>query len=405
LNPPTGNWCRRTAGTILQVARPSSFFDACYGMRLPLAAIVILAVALPWYVAVGIKTNGDWLRGFLGDHNIGRFLEAKENHSGPIFYYAIALLMGCFPWSVFFPSAIWYLRSSMIQKEVGSRCAKHLTGRSNKDSRPRFEPRVTLPETSSNRFVDSNRFVACWAGLWFIFFSLASTKLPNYVLPMYPALALIVANYLDRWQRAPRSVQAWSFRMSCRALGAVGIVVMIGIPIAASVFLPGEEWLLVIGAVPLLGAALAYAASAKFQRFKVIRTLVITAVALAVMVTGIAPVSVGDHQDSPKIVRAARKIAGTSDVEVAAFNYFSPNLVFYAGRPVPRLSQPEDVTRFLSQHPNGFVVTRSDRISRHIEKLKGSAEVSRHRQFLRNHDLVVIGHPSTIAIRGSTMTR
>ena len=372
LSTPSGPWWRRSLVTLVQVMRPSRILLASWKMRVVLGAAVVLAIALPWYVAVGLKTDGAWLRGFLGDHNVGRFLGAKENHSGPIFYYVIALFMGCFPWSVFLPLAVWQLRTRLVK---GDSCG------------------------------DSDRFVACWAGVWFVFFSFASTKLPNYVLPMYPALALISARYLHDWQLAPVGHGAVSFRHCCRVLGVIGVLMMVGIPIAMSILMPGEEWLLLIGAIPLIGAALAFVASQREQRPRAIRILSVSAVALTVLMLGIAPTRVSPHQDSPNLTDAARRAAGTSDIELATIDYFSPNLVFYAGHPVQFLGQPNDVVKFFEEHPRGFVITRSDKLKRLTEPMPQIVEVARHRRFLCNHDLVLLGPPTNLALLKDSVAR
>ena len=112
--------------------------------------------------AVTIQTNGAWTAGFLGVHNVGRFLAPMESHRGPIIYYFVVLFAGTFPWSVFLPLAardLWQRLQSAERNEA-------------------------------------DVFTACWALTWLIFFSLAQTKLPNYILPMYPAIALIVSRSL-----------------------------------------------------------------------------------------------------------------------------------------------------------------------------------------------------------------
>lgn len=365
LSQPSGPWWQRGLVTTIQVMRPSRIVEASWRMRVVLGAAVVLTIALPWYVLVGLKTDGAWLRGFLGDHNVGRFLGAKENHSGPIFYYLIAIFMGCFPWSVFLPLAVWQLKTRLMK---------------------------------GDSWCDSDRFVACWAGVWFVFFSFASTKLPNYVLPMYPALALISARYLRDWQLAPVGHGSISFRHCCRVLAVIGVLMMIGIPVAMSILMPGEEWLLMIGAIPLTGAALAFVASQREQRPRAIRILSITAIALTVTMVGIAPARISPHQDTPKLTEAARRTAGTSNIEVAAIDYFSPNLVFYAGHPVQRLRQPDDVAQFFAEHPRGFVVTRSDKLKRLTEPMPLIVEVARHRRFLRQHDLVLLMKSPDVAL-------
>lgn len=372
LATPSGSRWKRSVVIVWQVMRPSRILSTSLAMRVLLGAVVVLVIALPWYVIVGVQTDGAWLRGFLGDHNVGRFLGPKENHSGPVFYYVIALLMGCFPWSVFLPVGIWQL-SQRLAKSVEQR----------------------------DSWNDSDRFVACWAGVWFVFFSLASTKLPNYVLPMYPALALISARYLHGWQLAPASLGTVTFRNCCRVLAVVGVVLMIAIPIAASLLLPGDEWLSLIGAIPLIGASLAYVAAQREQRPHAIRILSVSAIAFVVLMVAIAPSRIGLHQDSPKLAAAARHAAGTTDIKLATFNYFSPNLVFYAGQPIQRLQQANEIAQFFEQHPRGFLVTRSDKLHRLTEALATTplVEVTRHRSFLRNHDLVLLSRPTDIALQ------
>ena len=171
--------------------------------------------------------------------------------------------------------------------------------------------------------------------------------------------------------------------------------------------MPGDEWLFLIGAIPLLGASLAYVAAQREQRPRAIRILAVSAVSFVILLVAIAPSRIGLHQDSPKLAEAARYAAGSTDIKLATFNYFSPNLVFYAGQPIQRLRQADEIALFFEQHPHGFLVTRSDKLSRLTEALAKTPlqEVTRHRSFLRNHDLVLLGRPVDIAARGDSATR
>ncbi len=364
LQAATGPWWRRWLLTTAQIMHPLRILRAGIAMRLALGACIVLVVALPWYVVVGLQTEGAWLRGFLGDHNLGRFLEPKENHGGPIFYYAIVLMMGCFPWSVFLPTAVWQLRGRL---------------------------------RNGSQWNDSDRLVACWVGVWFIFFSLARTKLPNYVLPMYPALALITAHYLSEWKSAATGWGQISFRNSCRALGVAGLLIMIGFAITAFILLPGAEYLMAVGLIPMIGAGLASVAAIREQRERALRIMTGTAISLAVVMLGFAPSVIGNHLDSPKLAAAARVASGKQRPEIATIEVFSPSLVFYARQPVSGLRKPADVTEFFQRNPDGFVVTRADR----IENLPDSSrlvEVARCRRFLRRYDVVLLSAGTPVAM-------
>jgi 4-amino-4-deoxy-L-arabinose transferase-like glycosyltransferase len=368
----TGSWWRRYVQVVLQVFRLGPFFQTALAMRLIWGGLIVMAVALPWYVLVGLKTDGAWLKGFLGDHNLGRFLEPKENHSGPIFYYAVVLLMGCFPWSVFLPLAVWQLRSRLIKGAAWS---------------------------------DSDRLLACWTGVWFVFFSLARTKLPNYVLPMYPALALVTARFLHEWTMSAVGTGMVSFRHCLRALSFVGVVIMVGIPIASTILFPGEQLLSLIGVVPLVGGAIAYLATLQEQRTRALRVICVTAVTLAVLVVGIAPLRVGQHLDSPKLADAARLISGSDRPTMATIDAYAPSLIFYAKKPVEGLRRPDDVTTFLKEHPDGFVVTRADRMGKLPLKENHLVEVSRCRRFLRRYDVVLLARSQQVAAAGAATQR
>ena len=54
-----------------------------------------------------VATKGQWIAGFWGAHNQGRFLAAMEGHGGPFYYYALVVPLGCLPWSAFGLPALW----------------------------------------------------------------------------------------------------------------------------------------------------------------------------------------------------------------------------------------------------------------------------------------------------------
>src|SRR4051812_21487795 len=199
---------------------PLHFLKTCWSMRPLTALFAAAAVALPWYFAVGVATNGEFLRSFFFEHNLGRATASLENHGGTIFYYPIAILVGFFPWSIFaIPVAI----------------------------------DTALQLRRRDRFHAGYLLAACWVGVYVALFSVARTKLPSYVTPCYPALALLVGDYIDRWSRQAASVaQGWLIAaFSCLAI--VGIAVAVAVPLAAKQMLPGEEWLGLIGLIPLAG--------------------------------------------------------------------------------------------------------------------------------------------------------
>ena len=200
--------------------------------RLILSVLVFLGVAAPWYVWVGVDTKGKWLAGFWIDHHQERLLTVLDNHGGPIFYYLVVTMVGLAPWSVF----------------------TYVTGRHFLSRDPERDERTRA----------GLRFLVCWVGVFLVAFSLARTKLPNYVLPLYPAAAVLLAGYLDRWRRGLDRLPAWTTWLSVGCFGLVGITTVLAIlaisgtlPGVRGRVYPGLERLVYLGLPAIVGAAAA----------------------------------------------------------------------------------------------------------------------------------------------------
>jgi 4-amino-4-deoxy-L-arabinose transferase-like glycosyltransferase len=362
LKAPEGNRWKRSLIILRQLLRPGSIIEAANGMHLLAGIGIAAAVALPWYLTVGIQTKGAWLQGFLFDHNLGRALSPKENHDGFPFYQLyqlVALHFGCFPWSVFLPVAVYRMWERF------------------RDEAP-WRP--------------SDLLLACWAGVWFIVFSLVSTRLPNYLLPMYPAAALILARYFHEWMHEDEGVGVYSFNLCCRAMGLVSILLVIGVYIAGFLLLGGEAWISLIWIIPIIAAFIAVKFLDREQRLRVMQTLIGMAVLLAFIVIGFAPLTVTKYQDTPKFIADARRIAKGADVEIGTYAYFQPTVLFYAGKKTPVLKSPREVADFMASHPHPYVITRPSELTELRNELTSDiVELSRHRNFLRRDELILIG--------------
>ncbi|HEY2881297.1 MAG TPA: glycosyltransferase family 39 protein, partial [Pirellulales bacterium] len=248
---------------------------------------VVLCVAGPWFLLVGVQTGGEFLWTFFGVQNIGRFMSAMDNHSGGIWYYFPAILIGFFPWSIFMvPTAIDLFR----------RCRQHTWSR-------------------------GALFLVCWATVVVGFFSIASTKLPSYVLPAYPALALATACFLDRWLCMPEAVSRWWPRCSFGVLLSVGIVAVVG---AAEVLSAGGRWhkviekfdltpeisslmpaVIAVGTVLIVGAMACLALTKLKQRAGAVVALAVTGLAF-LLALGVVARQVDRFQPSPSVAAAIR---------------------------------------------------------------------------------------------------
>ncbi|MDQ6680414.1 MAG: glycosyltransferase family 39 protein [Pseudomonadota bacterium] len=139
-------------------------------LHLGVGLIVLLAIVEPWFMLVS-QHNPEFLRFFFIHEHLQRYLSTVHHREGAWWYFVPQLLVGFLPWL----GLSW----SMVQTVRAERAGKTL--------RP-----ICL--------------LAVWAATVFIFFSLSDSKLPGYILPLYPALAILAARTLDRldprqWQR------------------------------------------------------------------------------------------------------------------------------------------------------------------------------------------------------------
>lgn len=364
-------WASALHGTG-RLFHPARIWRCGWAMRPVVMFAIVLAIAAPWYVMVGIRTGGEWSWTFFWHDNVRRFAEPLEGHRGPIVYYIPAILIGLFPWSPFLPSA---LTSAW------------------KTSR--------RPSAECDDRTDAVRFVVCWAGFVVTLFSLAGTKLPNYVLPAYPALALLIAVQLEAWLVQLRDVRtgrvARPFRHGVLVLGTCGILLTVGALVATHLLLPGYEWLAFVGVPSLLAGALAHHFLLAERARPAVGILLAGAVGCTMGLMHFAAPAVSVEQDGVLLGRDAFARNGAA-APVATFAYFSPNLVFYSGGTVRQLDTAEQAAALVADDPEAVVIIPEDQWEHVGPKLPSGAKVlSKRREFLEDRQVFLIGREPRVA--------
>jgi 4-amino-4-deoxy-L-arabinose transferase-like glycosyltransferase len=128
---------------------------------MPYGIPIFLLVVVPWFYLVSSATDGRWLSDFIYVHHIQRYT-AGAGHRQPFYYYFTTLPVDLLPWTIFAIPALFAYRS---YREIWT------------------QP-VSL-------------FFLMWFLVVFLFFSISDTKRDLYLLPLLPAGALFLANYLN----------------------------------------------------------------------------------------------------------------------------------------------------------------------------------------------------------------
>ena len=162
-------------------------------------------VALPWYVLCALR-NPEFVRVFLLSHNVERFLTPTFRHEQPWWFFGPVLALGLAPWTP------WL---AMVAQDGLAR----LRG-------PRWESSPAV-------------FMGCWATFPLVFFSASQSKLPGYILPVLPAVALLLARTLARRLETADGQIRWPFVGTASMLGAMAAIPLV--PIAGLASVPGFE--------------------------------------------------------------------------------------------------------------------------------------------------------------------
>jgi 4-amino-4-deoxy-L-arabinose transferase-like glycosyltransferase len=351
-------WLLGVASWVRRVFNPLHILRTIWSMRPLTAVAMVLLVAGPWYVLVGMATQGEWLVGFFGVHNFGRFARAMDDHSGPMYYYLIAIAVGFFPWSVWASPTVVLMRKQFRELHPW---------------RPGYV------------------FAASWIAVWVGFFSLASTKLPSYIIPAYPAIALLAGCFVASWIREPAALPKLFTRLAWGCVALVGIGLAVGLPIAASLVLEGEWYLGAIGLIPLVAALVGWLYSERLQPRSSAIAMTAAGIAMWLLAFGVLAPYVDHYQESPAF---AARIAAESDSKaplVRSFHHFRPSYVYYTAGVVEKIESTEDVLDFFASHPgNGFVITNDGQFEKLRDRLPADVVVLESRRQLGQEEQVML---------------
>jgi 4-amino-4-deoxy-L-arabinose transferase-like glycosyltransferase len=136
------------------------------GLRVQWGLPLLLVIVGPWLIAIDLATGGAFLSESIGHDLVGKLIRGAEAHGAPPATHLLMLMVGFWPATFFFG-------------------------------------RIIAQGWNERRAVAS-RFIIAWAVPFWFFVELVPTKLPQYLLPVYPALALMAGRALvagdRRWR-------------------------------------------------------------------------------------------------------------------------------------------------------------------------------------------------------------
>ena len=217
------------------------------------AALLFLAVALPWYVAVQIA-NPQFFREFILEHNLARFSTNLYHHREPFWYYVPVIVLALVPWIAFVVAAfVDPVRAWWNERRTGI------------DLQLQFEV-----------------FACLWLVLPVVFFSLSQSKLPGYILPAVPAGAVLLADYLLRRSgHEPRTSKWMAAVHALVAAAPIVPAVLIGAIVSQHKLPGGRPMLFALALASVMCVAIAVTLVSR-AGLRMLRFITLIAVVLAV---------------------------------------------------------------------------------------------------------------------------
>lgn len=301
-------------------------------LHLVTGLIVFFAVGAPWFVLISAR-NPEFAWFFFVHEHFQRFTSTVHNRNAPLWYFVPLLLAGFLPWLAQLPGAarLTFARG----KGEASSAANG------------FRPTLIL---------------GLWAILIFAFFSISDSKLPGYIFPIIPALAILAALVLEH-----TSERAWRWQLKAfLALAVVGLAASGYVATMSSDMYPNAVFSRFAAFL-----AVAFAAGAAFtwlalrlasQRFE---SMVAFACAWFLTFTAamLGHEAFGRSMSGIDLVPAVKPWL-KPDVPFYAVERLDHTMPFYLGRPTVMVQSPDELAFGVEQEPTKWVPTTEAFVTR-----------------------------------------
>ncbi|NYE58953.1 4-amino-4-deoxy-L-arabinose transferase-like glycosyltransferase [Duganella sp. 1224] len=290
--------------------------------------LLFFAVATPWFVLVALK-NPEQPHFFFIHEHWERFFLKTHHREGAWYYFLILLVPGLLPWLGLVPQAL----AHGVRRAPGT-----------------FQPRLLL---------------VIWAVFITFFFSYSSSKLPGYILPVFPALAMLIATYLENATRLHRMLAAGLLLL----VGVAGIAAMplmtqmaVRHPAERAMLEAHQPWVLAAAIVAAAGGALALLHARQLRRDLTVLTLAIAGfISVQLILTGFEPYGK---------MRAGKDLALKmlpelkADTPIYSVATYEQSMTFYLQRTVTLVNYWDEFTFGLQQQPELSIPTLDGFVAR-----------------------------------------
>ena len=300
-------------------------------LRLFSGAIVFLLITAPWFILVA-QRNPEFLEFFFIHEHLQRFTQDAHSRTGPIYYFVPLLLIGIIPWVLQIPGALvqaWQER---------------------------------------RREFSSGWLLVCWFVVIFAFFSMSRSKLPGYIIPIFPALALLIGHRLDRLLGFSNSLgMPWKLQtLGFVLLGCIGFFFLAEIgkqarPDEIEAYAQYTYWV-IAALIALIGFSLFAIVQSKRNGLQSIVSFA-CGFFLCAMIAGTGHETLGRAVSGIDLVNRV-KASIPEKVNFYSVRLLDHTVPFYLGRTMIMVESPDELEFGVNQEPNLWLPTLDAFISR-----------------------------------------
>ncbi len=312
--------------------------------------LILLAVTLPWYLAVQHETGGAFLREFVFHQNLDRAMGKDFHHNLPFYFYLPIYLVGFFPWSVLVPVA-W--RRAI--RSDGTRSVAAGVSDTESSENP----------STARRGSEAALFLAVWIAVIGIIFSVLRSKLPAYIYPIFPPSALLIGGLFACAIAKPKEVSLVRPVTIAFVLSAVlGVALLFG-PRLLPRPIPGLNAVLpLMGIAMVLGGVGAFV-YARLRRYRAAFAALAAGMAAFTMIATSIGLPIVSRANGDPAVTLAGIVRDHAEPGVAVVGYqvstSIPSLPFYAGRPITFDKDAALIRRMVRSGGKYILIAREDR--------------------------------------------
>ncbi len=298
------------------------FTEGISGIRKVLYAkgiVLFVIVSSPWYIAQTAINGQDFIRQFFIKHHFMRYTDVISGHSGPVYYYIPVLLIGLLPWIAFLPAGI---RSGLKERD-----------------------KLSL-------------FAVIWTLFVVLFFSFSTTKLPNYILPAVPALALLISSGLTAQNGWARYANLWNALIAVVA----GSAFLISKKYLSSFGISDTGWTTAAGVI-LFGVAIVHFYSFFTRKTRLGLISILTATFLFLFPLKVLPLANQYLQGTLHKYSLYAKDRLLENDRLVTYGINNPSIVFYSGHRTVNAGSEHDLMSLVKEDGRLLVISKAKEIA------------------------------------------